>query len=352
VSYSKHSRKATRQIIMISLFTPTCATSKLSKKFLLLLNHAGYLPAKNEISETISHHPNLDSNFIEQFQSKNGFNARIWELYLLAFFLNRGYGVNCDDDSPDFFISNRKIQIAVEAVTTNPGKEKKIFIKNDDEHQNFLSIKFGSSLYSKLQKKYWKNSNICGLPLVFAIAPFHSEDSFFDSDIPLIKYLYGIDYFSHYNAQKHLVTESKQKKSHQYKGKQIPSGFFNLPESENISAVLFSNSGTVSKFNRMGYLKKPELYPNLTMLRFGCAYSHLANASKPEIFSYTIGDPSFPETWEQGIHLFHNPNAKHPLDNDFFRDIAQSSLKETSLISNVPSFFPYVSQTIILHHKK
>jgi hypothetical protein len=34
--------------------------------------------------------------------------------------------------------------------------------------------------------------------------------------------------------------------------KVIPSGFFDLPGPENVSAVLFSNSGTISKFNRMG----------------------------------------------------------------------------------------------------
>jgi hypothetical protein len=34
----------------------------------------------------------------------------------------------------------------------------------------------------------------------------------------------------------------------------IPAGFFQLPDSENISAVLANPSGTLAKFNRMGYL--------------------------------------------------------------------------------------------------
>lgn len=33
--------------------------------------------------------------------------------------------------------------------------------------------------------------------------------------------------------------------------KQIPSGFFNLPDAENVSAVLFTNTGTIPKFLRM-----------------------------------------------------------------------------------------------------
>lgn len=335
---------------MSSLFTPQCSIDKLSKDFLLISTHAGYAPAKKEMLEILLDCPNLDNNFVEQFQSKNGFNARIWELYLLAFFLNAGYGINCDDDSPDFFITNKKIVIAVEAVTTNEGKEKKIFIKNDNEHRDYLAQKFGSSLYSKLQKKYWKKKNISGLPLIFAIAPFHSEDSLYDSDISLINYLYGIEHFGYYDTQCDLMIESKLKESHKYKEKIISSGFFNLPESENISAILFSNSGTGSKFNRMGYLKSPELFPNITMFRFGFAYSHTINASKPNFFSYVVGNRSYPESWGQGIHIFHNPNAKYPLDRTFFNEVAQSSLKNNILISTIPEFYPYTSQTIILNH--
>jgi hypothetical protein len=34
--------------------------------------------------------------------------------------------------------------------------------------------------------------------------------------------------------------------------KETPSAFFAQPNAENVSAVLFSNSGTIPKFNRMG----------------------------------------------------------------------------------------------------
>ncbi len=145
-----------------SLFTPICAFDQLNEDFLLVSNHLGYIPGKNELLETFSYHPNPDGNFVEQFQSKNGFSARVWELYLLAFFLDAGFGVNCDDDSPDFFISNRIEEIAVEAVTTNEGKDKEIFIKNDEQHRAFVAQKLGSSLYSKWQKKYWEKTNITG----------------------------------------------------------------------------------------------------------------------------------------------------------------------------------------------
>ncbi|BCL59728.1 hypothetical protein DGMP_04210 [Desulfomarina profundi] len=42
--------------------------------------------------------------------------------------------------------------------------------------------------------------------------------------------------------------------SHTWNGKTIPSKFFAQPGAENISAVLFTNSATITKFNRMGKL--------------------------------------------------------------------------------------------------
>lgn len=41
---------------------------------------------------------------------------------------------------------------------------------------------------------------------------------------------------------------------HRWGPKEIPAGFFRLPGAENISAVIFNNSATISKFNRMGLL--------------------------------------------------------------------------------------------------
>ncbi len=53
-----------------------------------------------------------------------------------------------------------------------------------------------------------------GLPLVFAIAPFHSQDSLYDSDTPLIEYLYGIQCFGYYDRKLPLKVH-KSKLEHQ-----------------------------------------------------------------------------------------------------------------------------------------
>ena len=51
-----------------------------------------------------------------------------------------------------------------------------------------------------------------------------------------------------------LVITNRDLKSHTFKGKTIESGFFSLPDAENVSAVVFSNAGTLAKFDRIGVL--------------------------------------------------------------------------------------------------
>jgi transposase InsO family protein len=55
--------------------------------------------------------------------------------------------------------------------------------------------------------------------------------------------------------------------THHWGTKEIPSGFFDLPDAEHVSAVLFNSSGTIAKFNRincqrlhssLGYLSPAE----------------------------------------------------------------------------------------------
>ena len=43
----------------------------------------------------------VDRNFIQQFQS-DGFDARIWELYLYALLNELGYGLDRAHAAPDF----------------------------------------------------------------------------------------------------------------------------------------------------------------------------------------------------------------------------------------------------------
>jgi hypothetical protein len=105
----------------------------------------------------------------------------------------------------------------------------------------------------------------------------------------------------------------KQIDKHKSGTKEIPSGFFAQPDAENVSAVLFSNSGTIPKFNRMGHQGAYHRHA-VRMIRWGTSYRFDPNSAWPEMFLYEVGDPSQGlESWREGTVLFLNPRAKHPV---------------------------------------
>ena len=69
--------------------------------------------------------------------------------------------------------------------------------------------------------------------------------------------------------------------------KTIPSEFFKLEGADNISALLFSNAGTIAKFSRMGVLKNP--VPGMIIARFGTECDDDPKAIMPAAFAYSPG---------------------------------------------------------------
>lgn len=66
-------------------------------------------------------------------------------------------------------------------------------------------------------------------------------------------YPYGrIVEWRHVNGKLEVTTRKVDE--FRYQGKVIEAGFFELPGAENMSAVLFSNAGTIAKFDRIGVL--------------------------------------------------------------------------------------------------
>lgn len=132
-----------------------------------------------------------------------------------------------------------------------------------------------------------KIPEVTGHPLVFAIADFHEPQSMTWSSTALFEYLYGVTHEFTRDAGGHLVISSLKIEYHEHEGKKIPSGFFYLPSAENISAILFSSSGTISKFNRMGQLAGFGV-PNLKLIRYGVCHDHSAEAALPKPFVFEV----------------------------------------------------------------
>jgi hypothetical protein len=115
----------------------------------------------------------------------------------------------------------------------------------------------------------------------------------------------------------------------------VPSGFFDLPEAENVSAVLFSNAGTIAKFDRMGVVAgfSPG---NYTYLRVGLRYNPEPHATEPTQFSEDVGAATYSEFWSKEIEIFHNPNARLPLPPEWLSDLVHHRLRDGQLQSTIP----------------
>ena len=81
-----------------------------------------------------------------------------------------------------------------------------------------------------------------------------------------------------------------QVEEHRLGGKEIRSNFFGQPGTEHVSAVLFTNSGTYPKFNRMGY-QAGYHRGNIVMIRTGTAYDPDPNSASAREFVYDLDNP-------------------------------------------------------------
>jgi len=109
-----------------------------------------------------------------------------------------------------------------------------------------MPIKFGSALTSKLAKRYWKQPHMAERPLLFAVQDFSARQSMTITRSAFEKYVYGYAQDWERDANGRLIITPRKIGTHRWGTKEIPSGFFDLPETENVSAVVFSNSGTIA----------------------------------------------------------------------------------------------------------
>lgn len=337
----------------IDFFTPVYEDAKLNPNFLRMLREETFSPALGIIEPMMRWHHDVDGNFIEQFQTA-GFDQRIWELYLFAVFNELDFEIDNSFNVPDFIAHSIFGSVAVEAVTVGPTRQGSKIIPPppiEEEHdrlrylREYMPIKFGSALYSKMKKRYWEKEQIRDLPFLLAIHDFSSPRSMVHTRSALERYVFGYDHEWEKDAQGNLKIFPQKVVEHRWGEKVIPSGFFSLPDSEHISGILFSNSGTVSKFNRMGILNGFGTGKVLS-IREGTMVNHDSKATLPKYFRVIVNAPTYEETWVEGLSVLHNPNALRPLDPESLPGAAHLFLLEDGqVLSHTPDFFPFGSVT-------
>lgn len=338
----------------VDFFAPVVPEDRLHKSYSALLGQEGYSPAQELISAMMFYFDDPDGNFVEQFQT-TAFDARLWELYLFATFTELNFAFDRSQPAPDYRCLGIGAEVFVEAMTVNPtivdGKIIQEEVPADPEPQarylrEYLPIKFGSALFSKLQKRYWEKSHVSGKPLVFAIQDFHQEGSMIWSQTGLLEYLFGARQHPEYESDGTLKIVPERIDVHRWGDKEIPSGFFFQEGAENVSAVIFNTSGTMSKFNRMGWLAGFGSR-RVRMQRMGTCYDHSPNAAVPAVFNLRVHDPTYKETWAEGLNVVHNPRAAVPIPEYWLPGVGHHYLRDDVHVAYLPDFHPYGSITAI-----
>lgn len=339
----------------VDFFHPLVQPERLDKTFKTISSSTGYSPAREIIAAMMYYFEDPDGNFVEQFQT-TGFDARMWELYLFAALHELGYAFDRTFPAPDYLCNGLKGRFFVEAVTVNPtlvnGESVESGPPRDKvEYQRYLEeympIKFGSALYSKLKRRYWDLPHVADNPIVLAIQDFHFPHSMAWSEPSVAPYLYGKKYSAKHDATGTLIIEPQTIDQHCWGNKVIPSGFFFQPGAEHISAVITNSQGTVSKFNRLGFAAGFGSR-RVEMTRRGTRYVHDPNAARPEPFTQEVHASTFSETWVEGMNVYHNPRALVRLRPQMLPTAAHHRLTDTGHLGSViPDFHPYGSETLI-----
>jgi hypothetical protein len=290
---------------------PAVPPEKLHPNFVHLSTSPNFSPARGLIRELSFAFKDRDGNYRKDFQT-TGFDGRLWELYLYGYFYEQKFLIDDSQAVPDFLGEKGGIRIAVEAVTVNPtpgvtAPQPQSKVEEFALSAAYMPIKWGSVLTSKLAKKYWEKPQVAGLPLAFAIHDFHGPGTLLWSLHSLSDYLFGL--------RNQEDGQDVPVESHTHGAKVIPSGFFQLPGAENISAVIASNEATLPKFNRMGQIAGFG-DPAIRMKRIG-AQLDLATMAVTG-FETTTQRGVANESWSTGIWVFHNPHARLPIPYDLF----------------------------------
>lgn len=341
----------------VDFFTPVVAAEKLSPDFVTITTLDGYSPAVELMKPMMRWYEDADGNFVEQFQT-TGFDTRLWELYLFAALVEAGYVFDKTAPMPDYCARNAFGTLCIEATTVNPSRTPTGDLvspppRNTEGEmlayqRHYMPIRYAGPLTTKLGKRYWEKAHVAGRPLAFAIQDFHAPNSMSMSRTALPMYLYGMEWNSEKTADGTLVITPKKIQEHLWGTKNVASGFFSLPGSENISAVIANASATISKFNRMGALAGfgSKL---VRMVREGTAVDPDSNAEHPLAFVHEVTAEGYRETWMEGMDVFHNPNALHPFSSDMLPGAAHHWLREGGqLESQIPGWHPIGSVTRIL----
>jgi hypothetical protein len=261
-----------------------------------------------------------DGKFVREFQTT--FNPCFWELYLHAVFKHYGLAVDFTHSAPDFVLPGPGISVeAVIASNSVDGraefdKEPHDIPREFREFNLRAMIRNANSLTVKNRKfkeSYSSLPHVAGRPFVVALSPFDQPFAHMECQRPIEAVLhdYYVDEDSFDFDRPDVRSLEGKSLGTIYKGNGSPIelGFFKREEFADISAVIFSSSATYGKASALS--SDPNEATMFYALRSNSRFVRPTLIQKLK--------PQYNEHLLDGLRIYHNPNARIPLDPSLFR---------------------------------
>ena len=360
----------------MKLFDDSTDLKSCHPKFRALSDRAMYSDFERNIVESWTEgFVDRDNKIVTEF--RDTFHSAFWEFYLYALFKKSDFKMDQSHNRPDFMITN-PYPLYVEAVTSNireGGKPESQRGMNDIlsmitppwcEPTFYTTldesiVRLSNSIKSKHQKVkleytkcHWVDDSV---PFALAISSHDQINYGREYIYSMMALLYGL-YFD-------VIDDSFSKKKSIKKpdtDSDIPLGLFLDPAYEEISGVIFSCTHTLGKLeslaNSMQGIKRQVVY----LIRH-------VHQDKTAPYKIQVVDMDNPECLEDGLFLFHNPNAKNKIPFEMFHNagVFQFSYEKGSVRSSVcmyplvarmsidkrceSDFRPYIQQQIMLYNR-
>lgn len=303
----------------MNLFDPIVATEKLHPNICRILStHNGY--TMDVLQDWARGFIDRDGKFIEEFQTT--FNSSFWELYLFAVLKKYGISVDFSHQRPDFCIPSLGFNIEATIASNAQGAEPEFarlgkLLPNDLNAFNLKTIlRLSNSLTAKHRKyveSYATLDHVKDCAYVIAVTNFDQPFSFMACQRPIEAVLYSY----YVDEERYIATGGKEGRLQGDKllqvfkdnGSPINLGLFTTPAYREISAVIFSGCATMGKVRALSSDPAPNIVFTALRLNPASDSPHIIKESKR----------SYYENLLDGLRIYHNPFAQHPLDPTVFR---------------------------------
>jgi len=305
----------------MDLFTPVVPESDWHPNFAVMVKHPNAWNAA-VLNGWAAGFVDRDRKFVRQFQTT--FNDCFWELYLHAVLRERGLSINFASASPDFTVSS-PVPFTIEATIASHAKDDlpehrraEAELPPDlNEFNRQTILRLANALgrkHKEFSTKYAALPHVAGKPFVIAVAAF--DRPYFSMTcqraIEAVLFNYYVDEESYVSAgdPNSPIPKYSLESIIKHNGSTVTLGLFQNGAMPEVSAVIFSSCATLGKVRALSADPNPKIFFDALRRNPTSTQPHRIQACKSD----------YKESLLDGLRVYHNPDALHPLDLAMLRD--------------------------------